>query len=103
MPLAGITGYRQSDLVDDGALHAINFMVGVFPFVILMNRLYHKTKRDILVARVFHITAGIFNEIFATHPDAKIIQTGPPIPVAGFVILREPGFLPRREPPAEIA
>jgi len=103
MPLAGIKGYYQSNLVNDGALYAINFLVSVFPFVILMNWLYYKTKRNILVACVFHITAGYFNEIFATHPDTKVIQTGLLILVAGFVILREPGYFLRREPPPDLA
>lgn len=30
---------------------------------------------SLLVAIVFHITAGLFNELFAPHPDTKIIQT----------------------------
>ena len=36
------------------------FTSGVFPFVILMNWLYYKTNRNILVAIIFHIMAGIF-------------------------------------------
>jgi hypothetical protein len=40
-----------------------------------MNWLYYKTCRNILIAIAFHVTAGSFNELFATHPDSKIIQT----------------------------
>lgn len=76
MPLAGIKDYYHSHLASEGALYAINFLVSVIPFVILMNWLYYRTERSILVASVFHITAGFFNEIFATHPDSKVIQTG---------------------------
>lgn len=100
-PLAGIKGYYQSNLVNDGAIYAINFMVSVFPFVILMNWLYYKTKRNILVACVFHITAGYFNEIFATDPDTKIIQTGLLLVLAIALILREPVFFLRLETPPE--
>jgi uncharacterized protein len=42
----------------------------------LMNWLYYKTGRNILVAVMLHLTANVFNEIFATHPDSKLIQTG---------------------------
>lgn len=59
----------------EGWLYSLNFIVSIFPFVILMNWLYYKTNRNVLVAIVFHITAGYFNEIFSTHPDSKCIQT----------------------------
>lgn len=35
-----------------------------------------RAHRSILVAVVFHITAGCFNELFETHPDSEVIQTG---------------------------
>ena len=76
VPLAFIDGYYHSNLVVEGALHSINFLVSLFPFVLLMNWLYYKTGRNILVAVVLHLTANVFNEIFATHPDSKVIQTG---------------------------
>jgi len=47
----------------------------MFPFVIIMNWLYYKTGRNIIIPIIFHITAGYFNEIFATHSDSKVIQT----------------------------
>jgi len=50
--------------------------VSIVPFVLIMNWLYYRTARNILVAVVFHITSGYFNELFATHPDSKIVQTG---------------------------
>jgi len=76
LPLAFIDGYYHSNLVVEGALHSLNFLVSLFPFVILMNWLYYKTDRNILVAVMLHLTANVFNEIFATHPDSKVIQTG---------------------------
>ncbi len=75
LPLALIQGYYHSNLVVEGALHGINFLVSIFPFVFLMNWLYYKTQRNILVAIVLHTFANLFNEIFSTHPDSKIIQT----------------------------
>jgi uncharacterized protein len=76
IPLAFIEGYYHSNLVVEGALHSLNFLVSLFPFVLLMNWLYYKTGRNILVTVALHLTANVFNEIFATHPDSKVIQTG---------------------------
>jgi uncharacterized protein len=86
VPLAGIKGYYHANLVAGGALYGVNFLISVFPFVILMNWLYYRTGRNILIACVFHITANYFNEIFATHPDSKVIQTGLLLVLAGIVV-----------------
>lgn len=75
MPLATIRDYYQSNLVQTDWIYGANFLLSIIPFVLLMNWLYYKTGRNIVIAIVFHITAGYFNEIFATHPDSKIIQT----------------------------
>lgn len=75
LPLAFIKGYYHSNVVAEGILYSLNFVFSLFVFVILMNWLYYKTKRNIFTAIVFHLTANISNEIFATHPDSKVIQT----------------------------
>lgn len=74
-PLSFIKDYYHSNLAEMGWIYSLNFALSLIPFVLLMNWLYYKTKRNIMVAVVFHITAGVFNEIFATHPDSKVIQT----------------------------
>jgi len=76
LPLAFIQGYYHSNLVVEGALHSLNFLISLFPFALLMNWLYYKTGRNILAAVALHLTANVFNEIFMTHPDSKVIQTG---------------------------
>jgi membrane protease YdiL (CAAX protease family) len=75
LPLGFIKGYYHSNVVETGWVYSLNFAISLFPFVIIMNWLYYKTGRNILVAIVFHISAGLFNEMFATHPDSKVIQT----------------------------
>ena len=75
-PLSFVEGYYHSNIREISWLYSANFAVSLFPFVLLMNWLYYKTQRNILVAIAFHITAGIFNESFSTHPDSKLIQTG---------------------------
>ncbi len=89
IPLSFINDYYHSNLVHDGWIHGVNFLLSLFPFVIIMNWLYFKTGRSILSAIIFHVTAGYFNEIFATHPDSKVIQTGLLIIVATFIVLKE--------------
>ncbi len=88
-PLVGIKGYYHANVVHEGWLYSLNFIVSIFPFVILMNWLYYRTNRNILVAIVFHITAGYFNEIFSTHPDSKCIQTLLLLVVSIIVVLKD--------------
>ena len=88
-PLAGIKDYYHANVVSEGWLYSLNFLVSIFPFVFLMNWLYYKTNRNILVAIIFHITAGYFNEIFATHPDSKCIQTALLLIVSVIIVVKE--------------
>ncbi|MGW9686466.1 CPBP family intramembrane glutamic endopeptidase [Flagellimonas sp. 2504JD1-5] len=76
LPLSFIKDYYHSNLVETGLVYSINFFVSLFPFVLIMNWLYYKCNRSILATIVFHISAGLFNEIFATEPMSKVIQTG---------------------------
>lgn len=92
IPLATIRDYYQSNLVETGWIYSVNFLVSIIPFVLLMNWLYYKTRRNILVPIVFHITAVYFNEIFATHPDSKIIQTILLLGFAAAIVVKERDF-----------
>jgi membrane protease YdiL (CAAX protease family) len=97
VPLSFINNYYQSNIVETGWIYGVNFLVSIIPYVLIMNWLYYKTRRNILVAIIFHITAGYFNEIFATHPDSKIIQTVLLIVLAFFIILKEKNFFFKAE------
>ncbi|MBF0381958.1 MAG: CPBP family intramembrane metalloprotease [Magnetococcales bacterium] len=97
IPLSSINHYYQNNLIDTGWIHGVNFLVSIFPFVIIMNWLYYKTQRNIIVPIIFHITAGYFNEIFATHPDSKVIQTAILIVVAVIIVVKNrPYFFTNR-------
>lgn len=74
-PLSFINDYYQSNLAESGLIYSLNFAISIIPFVLIMNWLYYKTGRNITLIIIFHITSGLFNETFATHPDSKIIQT----------------------------
>jgi len=97
LPLGLIKGYYQSNVAQTGFLYSLNFLVSVIPFTILMNWLYYKTKRSILVAIIFHITAGGFNEMFATHPDSKVIQTGLLLILSAVLVIKDRSFFFQRE------
>lgn len=97
VPLGFIKGYYQSNVVQTGLLYSLNLVVSLIPFVILMNWLYYKTNRNILVAIVFHITAVSFNEVFNTHPDSKVIQTGLLLALSVVLLIKERRFFFRRE------
>jgi len=97
IPLSFINDYYQSNLVATGWVHSVNFLVSIFPFVIIMNWLYYKAGRNILVPIIFHITAGYFNEIFATHPDSKVIQTILLLIIAVIIVTREKHFFFTKE------
>ncbi len=91
-PLSTIKDYYHSHLVASGLIYSLNFIVSIIPFVLIMNWLYYKTKRNILVPIIFHITAVYFNEIFQTHPMSKVIQTGLLIIFSTVIILKEKDF-----------
>ena len=99
IPLSFINNYYHSNVVETGWIHGVNFLVSIFPFVLIMNWLYYKTGRNILVTVIFHITAGFFNEIFATHPDSKIIQTGLLIVLSILIVINDKEFFFKREYP----
>ncbi len=88
-PLSSIEGYYHSNLVESGLLYSLNFVVSLIPFVIIMNWLYYKTNRNILLPIIFHVTAGFFNEIFLTHPMSKVIQTGLLLILSVYLLFRE--------------
>ena len=92
IPLSTIKNYYQSNLVETGWIYGVNFLVSIFPFVIIMNWLYYKAKRNIIIPIIFHITAGYFNEIFATHPISKVIQTGILLIIAILIVVKEKEF-----------
>lgn len=97
LPLAFIKDYYHSNVAETGWIYSLNFAISLFPFVILMNWLYYKTGRNILVPIVFHITAGLFNELFLTHPDSKVIQTVLLLALSIYLICKDRHFFFNRE------
>lgn len=92
MPLALIKGSYQSNLTEIGLLHCLNYFMSFFAYVILVNWLYYKANRSTLVAIVFHLSANCSAEIFSTHPDSKVIQTGLLLLLAVVLVIRDSEF-----------
>jgi membrane protease YdiL (CAAX protease family) len=95
-PLSTIKGYYHSNLVESGLIYSVNFIVSMIPFVLIMNWIYYKTNRNIVLTIVFHITAVFFNEIFATHPMSKVIQTGLLIIVSAYLVIKDKDLFLKR-------
>jgi membrane protease YdiL (CAAX protease family) len=96
-PLSFIKDYYQANLAESSWIYSLNFSVSLIPYVFLMNWLYYKTGRNIIVPIVFHISAGLFNEIFMTHPDSKIIQTILLLALTIIVVITDRDFFFKRE------
>lgn len=75
LPLAAVKGYYHSNLVTEGRIYSLNFVLSALVFVFLINWLYYKSGRNLWIAVLFHVFANVGNELFSTHPDSKIIQT----------------------------
>lgn len=89
LPLAFIEGYYHNEVVESGLLYTLNFPASMIAFVILMNWLYFRCGRNILVPIIFHTSANFSAEIFLTHPDSKLIQTALLIVLSIVVLIRE--------------
>lgn len=88
-PLFFVKGYYQSNVQAEGWIYTLNFVASLFVFVIVMNWLYYKSGRNVFITILFHLTANVSNEIFATHPDSKIIQTVLLLFLVVFILIKE--------------
>ena len=98
LPLSAINNYYHSNLVESGLIYSLNFLFSLIPFVLIMNWLYYKTGRNILITVIFHISAGYFNEIFQTHPMSKVIQTVLLITFSVYLVFSEKDFFLNQNP-----
>ncbi len=74
--LSLVRGHDQSLLAESGVLYTVHFFVSPFPFFLIMNWLYYQTDRNIWITVLFHLSARYFNELYATTPTSRVIQTG---------------------------
>ncbi len=86
VPLSTIKGYYQNNLIELSMFHTFNFFISIFPIVFIINWIYYKTQRNILLPIIFHISANVSSEIWNTHPDTKILVTFILIVITAFII-----------------
>src|SRR5690625_2407510 len=99
LPLSFIDGYYHNEVVKSGVLHTLTFPASMIAFVILMNWLYFRCGRSILIPIIFHISANFSAEMFMTDPDSKVIQTGILLILSVVVVIKERRlFFTRPEP-----
>ncbi|WP_262778362.1 hypothetical protein [Brevibacterium permense] len=67
----------------------MNFPDSMVAFVLVMNWLYFRCGRSILIPVVSRASANMSAEIFMTDPDSKIIQTGLMLVLSVIIIVRE--------------
>lgn len=89
MPLAFIQGSSQQETVEQGWLHALNFPLSMIPFVLLINWIYYRTNRNILVTILFHAGANLSTQVIATHPDTELIVTALLLGVTAFAVVHD--------------
>jgi len=92
LPVFFIDGSYQSTLWKQHPLFAINFFVGFFPLVIIMNYLFYKNLRSISLIALFHVLANYSSELFEANQISKCIFTLILTLVAVIIIIRNKGF-----------
>lgn len=75
LPLFFIKGYYHYELLQTNVLFALNFVVSLFPAVLLMNWLFYKNNRSITAIILFHFLLNLFSSLFQTEPYTKCILT----------------------------
>ena len=92
VPLFFINNYYQHGLWELGILYVINFFVSIFPLTIIINWLYYKNNRSILVATLFHIVTVFSAEMFCVEESVKFLQTLLLFVVAAVIIISDKTF-----------
>lgn len=92
LPLFFIKGYYNSHLLEMGFIYNINFFAEIIIFSLIINYLYYKSSRVIMIPIILHLTVDIFSELFNTHPDSKVIQTMILFIVAVVIVLKDKDF-----------
>jgi membrane protease YdiL (CAAX protease family) len=75
VPLFFIKGYYQNSLLSLNPYYALNFFLSIIPLVFIMNWLYYKTNRSIIVLILFHFMVNLSAVIMMVEDFTKCIQT----------------------------
>jgi len=92
LPVFFIEGSYHILIWEQHPLFALNFFVGFFPLVIIMNYLYYKNQRSIFLLALFHVLVNYSSELFEANQISKCIFTLVLTGVAVMIIIRNKGF-----------
>lgn len=92
VPFFFINGYYQNELIHLHPIYAINFIVSLVPAAFLMNWLYYRNNRSIILIIVFHVMLNLFSVILQTEQFTKCIITLILSVIAGFILWKERDF-----------
>ena len=92
LPLFFINGYYHHELWETNIVYVINFFFSVIAASILMNWLYYRNGRSIIVAMIFHCMLNISFVLFQTDAFTKCIATLLMAVVAAVIIVKDRAF-----------
>ena len=75
IPLFFVNGYYQNTLLSPNPYYAVNFFLSIIPLVFIMNWLYYRTNRSIIVLILFHFMVNLSAVILMVDAFTKCIQT----------------------------
>ena len=87
LPLFFIKGYYHNNLWNTSIIYVVNFFVSVLPLTIIMNWLYYRNNRSILVCVIFHIMAVLSSEMFQIEEMTKCVVTGVMLVISMIIII----------------
>ncbi|MGA7873350.1 MAG: CPBP family intramembrane glutamic endopeptidase [Candidatus Binatus sp.] len=92
VPLFFIDHNYQHGLWEMSPIYVVNFFVSVVPAAILINWLYYKNNRSIVLAILFHMALDATSEAFQTEQFTKCIVTGVLLVISIVVIAADRAF-----------
>jgi hypothetical protein len=92
VPLFFIDHNYQHGLWQMSPIYVVNFFISVLPAAVLINWLYYKNNRSIVVAILFHMTLVATSEEFQTEQFTKCIVTAVLLVISILVIARDKTF-----------
>ena len=81
-------GYFQQELWNAGCIHVVIYFASLYPLTILINWVYMKNNRSILIAILFHMIINFLYSLFHLQLPTKIIQMLLLWAVAGIIVVK---------------
>ena len=86
IPMFMISGTYQYGLLQESPWLMLDFMIQFYPLSIIMDWIYHNTRRSILSGVMFHFFINFFGEFIDIPGDIKFYRTGVQIILALIII-----------------